>query len=245
MADGPYTSSDMSAGLDIHNYHRKPKIPRWVSDKRVMERIQLVYQDYTRRLTLRELTAKYGISISQVYKDINRARELMAMMYAGTMLDTLEEQIEVRRGHIRQLQEQLSLIEESQRAEEEKYQSVGALAVIAKLHDSLSKHESAIEQLLGLKARMSGEDKSAVAATATATAGVTAVFDMREGKTSTAPVIKAEAHASTSSRSRLMSLDHRSLVELAEDMEDFDRSAIVSKDQLVEYLLEEHPSFAS
>lgn len=220
---------------------RPTRHPRWLDgNDAALQRHRDVYHDHiVEGLKPPELSEKYRVSLTTIYKDIDRGRQLIALMHSEDLLEMLSEQIEIRRGHVRQLREQVRIIQDAQGNGE--MQSPTALQTVARLHDGIAKHEAGIEGLLGMRHRiLDPEGPGGAQAAASASAHV--VIDMRSG--ATPKVVSGEvAEKQPAAFDSLMKLDQNALLEMAREVGEFDEGE--PKETLANFLLAEHPGFVS
>ena len=97
---------------------RKPgaHVPaRWILDPRLQKqktRILAVYEDYIKCRKVTEIAAAHEISIPQVYRDIDKARNELQRVYATEIHDVMAEQVEARRDIISLAREELDRLDE-------------------------------------------------------------------------------------------------------------------------------------
>lgn len=79
---------------------RRTRLPKWLDDDRVRERILRVYAMYIARHSLPEIMGAESISVPQIYKDLGRAREMRNLLFQKDIEHMLMEQVEAHRAII-------------------------------------------------------------------------------------------------------------------------------------------------
>ena len=93
------------------------KVPSWVLNEDVTNRITEIYGLYLQKYTVEEIRKRFinpatnlPYSRGQVERDIKRAREMKVHIFRENLEELIEEQIEVHRQLIRDYREQLRLL---------------------------------------------------------------------------------------------------------------------------------------
>lgn len=72
----PYTKETLPVPYDIANARRRQiTMPRWMTNPDIMTRTMKVYDSYMGHTRLHKISEEFGISVSQIYVDINNARQ--------------------------------------------------------------------------------------------------------------------------------------------------------------------------
>ena len=172
--------SDTEISSNLPKVYKRPAIkggrkdenlPGWIMDDEIRERVESVFEMYIQRVPIKEIARRTinpdtnrPISITQVWKDLRRAREVRAIMFRDKMNDILEEQVAARHNIVRELREQLSLMRTpymEYSSESGRYEPVMSDSQIywgdkeakaaAEILKQIGEQEKAIEDLYGLR----------------------------------------------------------------------------------------------
>lgn len=164
-----YPRRELPANIRIHTAglraekEKKERLPRWLENDDVRNRILRVYAMYIARHTLPEIMETEKISVPQIYKDLGRARQMRKLLFMSDIEHMLMEQVEARRAIIREARKSLEDVragmvtnvpsredEEDTRITEATPQRARAEADLLRV---ISENEKAIEELVGLRDR--------------------------------------------------------------------------------------------
>jgi len=94
--NGSIPRSELPVPYRKFNKREMMKTPKWMDDERVMTRILSVWKEYNERMDIASIARHHLVSISQIYKDLRRARELFRLEMSEKIFDIVLEQIERR-----------------------------------------------------------------------------------------------------------------------------------------------------
>lgn len=185
---------------------KRTVFPKWLDDDKVRDRILRVYAAYIARTSLPDIMAAEEISITQIYKDIGRAREMRRLLFEKDIEHMLMEQVEAHRNVIREAQKSLaelrtgpevnipkmptadSVTDDKDEPETDE-QATKALSTLgrtpgraraeADLLRVIAENEKMIEELLGLRDRKPGEEEPPLPPNGNGKGGVTVIIDAR------------------------------------------------------------------
>lgn len=190
-----YSRHELPGNHAVHiNNMREAKekrmaIPRWLNDDHVRGRILRVYALYIARHSLPEIMEAEHISVSQIYKDLGRAREMRKLLFIQDVAHILMEQVEARKQIIQEARTSLvqlregsiivlpggeNIEAEGQTMEERTPQRARAEADLLRV---ISEQEQAIEELIGLRDK--GKKQQDGEGSLTPMPTVTVVVDVR------------------------------------------------------------------
>ena len=80
-------------------------LPRWFDNEEIRERVEQVYNEFMDKIKVATIAARYNISPGQVYGDVKRMREILAITMARNAELILAEQIEAQRRIVQKCEE--------------------------------------------------------------------------------------------------------------------------------------------
>jgi len=170
---------------------KRVALPKWLEDDHLRTRILAVYKMYLERNSLPKIMEVHSISVTQIYKDIGRARQMRLLLFQGELENLLMEQVSARRQLIVEARDSLTELRRvcnnitdadgnSLDIDTDKAQKAKAESELLKFISGEEKH---VEELLGLRDKDRKTDAPQVMAQATA--GVTLVIDARTNQVGT------------------------------------------------------------
>jgi hypothetical protein len=146
---GNYSASSLPPTLRAYNERRRRRIPVWMTNPDTLHRVTGVYEAYNAHMSLPNISEKFGISVPQIYIDIDRARTALRERWVNEIEDVVMEQVERRRSLIRKAQAEIEALHEHNVGV---YPDKKAKAV-ADLIRVQAEQERAIEEMLTIRNR--------------------------------------------------------------------------------------------
>ena len=124
----------------------------WMDNENLVKRALEIHEKYTRRIIIPDIAKQHNLTVVQVRRDLKRAVEYKAAIFAEAQIDVLGEQLGVRQAISRDIHASLT---DLRAAGEIPTDNQALRSVIAKseaeLYARLMDNEKAIEELLGLR----------------------------------------------------------------------------------------------